>query len=127
MDHRVGVHVSSAATVLLLAGCSAAAPVQPVTLADAGGPSESARPEPPASTGAAAAPPSEPGPRITIGEAEAIALEVVGDGWVDRIEADDLDDVLPVWEVSVEISAGVDRELTLDMSDGRVLRDELYD
>ena len=127
MNHRVGVQVGAAAAVLFLAGCSAAPPGQPVALADAGGPSESARPEPPASTVAGAGPPSEPGPRITIGEAEAIALEVVGDGWVDRIEADDLDDVLPVWEVSVEISAGVDRELTLDMSDGRVLRDELDD
>ena len=127
MNHRVGVHVISAATVLLLAGCSAATPMRPVAAADTGEPSGSVRPGSPASTVAGTGAPSRPSPRITIAEAEAIALEAVGGGWVDRIEADDLDDVLPVWEVSVEISAGVDRELTLDMSDGRVLRDELDD
>jgi uncharacterized membrane protein YkoI len=126
VTHRVRACSTFVAGVLVT-GCSAAAPTQPAADPAPAGATQAQEPAPAGATGGdpqpAAPAPAEPSPGITAGEAEIIALETVGGGWVDRIEADDLDDLRRVWEVDVVTPAG-DRELVLDMSDGRVLRDE---
>ncbi|MCV2491794.1 PepSY domain-containing protein [Geodermatophilus sp. YIM 151500] len=67
------------------------------------------------------------GPALTAGDAEAIALGAVGGGEVVRMEVDDVDDVLQVWEVALVTTSGERRDVTIDRTTGRVLGNELDD
>jgi hypothetical protein len=80
----------------------------------------------------AAAPPSAPvtpsaGAQLSAQDAEAIALETVGSGQVLSTEVDDVEIKIQVWEVTVATADGLQRKVSVDMSNGSILGDEVDD
>src|SRR5688572_18358593 len=112
---RIGVAGSAIALTLLAAACADSrnnAP-SPATAAAA-----------PAST--APVPPSV-GAQLTAQDAESIALETVGSGQVLDTEVDDMEIEVQVWEVTVVTAEGLHRKVTVDMTNGSILGDEVDD
>jgi Peptidase propeptide and YPEB domain len=66
-------------------------------------------------------------PEVTAQEAQDIALETVGGGWILKTEAEDQDDVLVAWEVTVVAPTGEHREVTVDITNGNVLGHDVDD
>ncbi len=117
-DHaRIGVAGSAVALALLAAACAGSADSGP-SPATAGAP---------ASTAPSAPTPPSVGTQLSAQDAEAIALETVGDGQVLNTEIDDVEIKVQVWEVTVVTAEGVHRKISIDLSNGSILGDEVDD
>ena len=81
----------------------------------------------PASAAGPASPPTPFEPEVDLGEAQDIALEVVGGGQVVEASIEDVDDPVRVWEVTVLSATGERRQITVDVTSGSVLGNELDD
>ncbi len=111
---RIGVVGSAVALTLFAAACGGSddSGLSPAT---AGAPAPTA-----------AAPPSA-GPQLSAQDAEAIALETVGGGQVLNTEVDDVEIKVQVWEVTVVTDGGLHRQISIDMTNGSILGDEVDD
>lgn len=76
--------------------------------------------------GAATAWAQAPAPRITMEQAVRIALDHVPDSTVESVERD-VEGAVIVWEVEVRDTHGVEHEVIIDASSGRVIRVEIDD
>jgi hypothetical protein len=66
-------------------------------------------------------------PEVTADDAMAIALEAVGGGQVVETDADEFEVVIQVWEITVVGPDGVRRQVSVDMTNGTVLGNEVDD
>jgi len=74
-----------------------------------------------------AAPTAVVEPEVSLEEAQDIALEAVGGGQVTAAEIEDLDDVAWVWEVDLVTSTGERRTVSVHVTNGSVVGNELDD
>jgi hypothetical protein len=111
---RIGVAGSAIALTLLAAACADSRNNAPSPATAAA----------PAST--APVPPSA-GAQFSAEDAESIALETVGSGQVLNTEVDDMEIEVQVWEVTVVTAEGLHRKVTVDMTSGSILGDEVDD
>ena len=110
---RMGVAGSAIALTLLAAACADSRGNAP---APAAAPAPSTAPVPPSS-----------GTQLSAQDAETIALDTVGSGQVLNTEVDDMEIEVQVWEVTVVTAEGLHRKVTVDMTNGSILGDEVDD
>jgi len=123
VQHSVRVRVVGlAAVALTAAGCGGGVENTPSAATGGAFAGSSTAPTGPGGTT------TSPGePEISAQEAQAIALEVVGGGWILKTQTEDRDDVLVTWEVTVVAPTGQQRKVTVDITNGSVVGDELED
>jgi hypothetical protein len=118
---RIVVAGSGVALTLLAAACGGSDESDP-SPATAGVPGPAAQ----STTPTAPVPPSA-GAQLSAQDAEAIALGTVGGGQVLNTEVDDVEIKVQVWEVTVATPDGLHRQVSIDMSNGSILGDEVDD
>lgn len=126
MPHQVRIGVAGSAIALtLLAAACAGSPNSDPSPATAAAPAPSA----PSTAPTPPTPPTPPsaGTQLSAQEAEAIALGTVGGGQVLNTEVDDVEIKVQVWEVTVVAPDGLHRKVSIDMTNGGILGDEVDD
>ena len=121
MNHRLRISRAGAAVAmaLLAAACGGDSDDENrATLPVAAGTSSAASTTAPGATGTG---------EISAEDAASIALDEVGGGQVVETDIEDFEIVVQVWEITVVGSDGVRRKVTVDMTNGSVVSNQVDD